>query len=115
MKTKRSIFIIVLFVMVANLGLYAQEINKKAMAGINKQVKGMVDVMELNKDQESKVLVIKKNQYIERQMILKQIGKNSPEFNDKVKKLNKASWGEIKAICTKEQIKKWYNRAKKQN
>jgi hypothetical protein len=111
MKTSIKI-ILALLTLTWSVSISAQEISKKAMANINKQVKEMVEVMGLDKDQEAKVLEIKKKQYVERQALSGKFDKESPEFKEKVKVLNKASWKEIKDLCTKEQVKKWSEREK---
>ena len=111
MKTSITI-ILFFFSLTWTVSLSAQDINKKSMANINKKVKEMVEVMGLDEEQEAKVLEIKKNQYVARQELSTQLDKESTEFKEKVKELNKTSWNEIKNLCTKEQLKRWNKREK---
>jgi len=98
--------------LVLSIQLSAQDINKKAMQKIDEQVKEMVDVMGLDKKQEAKVLEIKKQQHIDRKALTEKYDKESKEFVEKVKELNKLTNQKIKAVCTKEQWKKWSSRNK---
>lgn len=111
MKTTLKIVFIVV-TLLSTMAVSAQKINKKAMEKINEQVQEMVDVMGLDKDQQAKVLEIKKDQALERAKISKEMDRNSDEFKAKMKELNKASWEKVKAVCTKEQLKKWSKREK---
>lgn len=105
-------FSVILLVMTVSLNISAQDINKKTMAKINEQVKEMVDVMGLDKDQQAKIIEIKKQQNIDRQALVDKMDQESPEFKSEAKKLNMAAWEKVKAVCTKEQLKKWSKREK---
>jgi len=90
----------------------AQDLNKRQKQALDEQVQEMVDVMGLDKDQQAKVVEIKTKQFHDRNALAKQYERQSDEFKSKVKEINKAAWQEVKAICTKDQLKKWSKREK---
>lgn len=100
--------------MLVSLNISAQDINKKTMVKINEQVKEMVDVMGLDKDQQAKIIEIKKQQNIDREALVEKMDRKSSEFKSEVKKINKSAWENVKAVCTNEQLKKWSKREKEQ-
>lgn len=92
--------------------LSAQDLNKKQKQALNEQVQEMVDVMGLDKDQQAKVMEIKTKQFQERNVLAKKYDRKSDEYKGKAKEINKAAWQEVKAVCTKDQLKKWSKREK---
>ncbi len=101
------------FALVWTFTLSAQDLNKRQKQALNEQVQEMVDVMDLDKDQEAKVLEIKTKQFQDRNILAEKYERQSDEFKTKVKEINKAAWQEVKAICNKDQLKKWNKREKK--
>ncbi len=101
-----------IFAIVWAFTLSAQDLNKRQKQALNDQVQEMVDVMGLDKDQEAKVVEIKTKQFQDRNLLSEKYDRQSDEFKEKVKEVNKATWQEIKEVCTKQQLKKWREREK---
>lgn len=111
----KSIFRVVLLAMVLMVGVnsaFAQELKPKQQEKLDNEVKEMVEVMELDADQQAKVYEIKKEQAIERSAAYVELGKGDA-FKAKIKEINKATMVKVKAVCSKEQMNKYYANKKK--
>jgi len=112
--TKLIKMVALVFVMAVGMSVSAQEINKKAMDRLEKQVNEMAEAMELTDSQKSEMLELKRELALANKKAGQEYSKGSEELKAARKKNMKTYQAGMKETCSKEQIKTWnaYRKAK---
>lgn len=106
----KAAFVIMALLTISNI--HAEKLSKKAQEIVKKEVAEMTEVMDLNQEQQAKMIELKTSLRISNKQVAKEYAKGSQELKD-ARKVNMQHYmTEMKQVCSKTQFKKWQKHKK---
>ena len=106
MKTIRSTILMLL--MVVSLSSMAQKVNPKIQEMLDERLNDMIEVMDLDESQQTKVKELNLQEFFKRKKVRKEHEKGSEEFKSANKVITKQYHQDLRSICSNEQMKAFF-------